>query len=70
MGLPRGATAKLFNRPYFFSLFLFVWGYPCPRDLRTAHRGGRRISFVVAAQPRAGSWFYSPLSAFALLHTP
>jgi len=25
---------------------LFCKGYSCPRDLRTAHCGGRRISFV------------------------
>jgi len=35
---------------------LVVWGYSCPRALRTAHRGGRWISFVVADRPRAGSW--------------
>jgi len=45
---------------FFFSLFVFVRGYSCPRDLRTAHRGGRRIPFVVAARPRGGSWVSFP----------
>jgi len=31
-----------------FIVILFVRGCPCPRDLRTVHRGGRRISYVVA----------------------
>ena len=28
----------------FPSFFFTVWGHSCPRDLRTAHRGGRWIS--------------------------
>jgi len=56
----------------FLSSFLcsVVWGYSCPRDLRTAHRGGRRIPFVVADRPRAGSWPLFPLLALFLPHIP
>jgi hypothetical protein len=56
-------TAITFNRSwlnccFFFSFLLFFYlcmGYSCPRDLRTVHCGGRRVSFVVADWPRAGS---------------
>jgi hypothetical protein len=39
-----------FDLPFYFIFSLpfiqFVRGYSCPRDLRTAHRAGRRIPFV------------------------
>jgi len=60
-----GATARQGNRSYFFSLFFLVWGYSCPRDLRTAHCGGRRISFVVTARLRPGRGLYLSLGVTA-----
>jgi len=52
-----------------FSLFTLVWGYSCPRVLRTAHCGGRRTSFVTV-RPRASSGLYLSFIRVALLHIP
>jgi len=57
---PQGRRLNCHTVLLFLFLIKFVSGYSCPRDLRTAHCGGRRISFVVTVQPRAGSGLYFP----------
>jgi len=57
IGGEHSPAGRRLNCCFSFSHIPFVRGYSCLRDLRTAHSGGRRISFVVADRPRAAAGF-------------